>query len=1208
MRLKTTRFFERSSQIRKLAIASSLGFAVLVASFPGLAQAQQDKNNAAATSDLEMQNLSRVAASAAEIRAILERDSGLLVELKRWIAKDATNHGQIVTDTDLTNEAVFQRLDTDVQLRAIATLMVQQFGYLTPQLNPASDMAKQQALIMQERTKLIAQDQEQQLAEARQLQIQKMKEVTGCDQRADSNCPRKQSTPSPADQQQQMPRQFPPSMNGPNIPYIQNQQGIDQNQLMRAQMLQSGQDAGGLPPQLSLFGGDASQLNGFGLNDVSMTGSLGSQSNGITANRMSGGAFAGQSSEPGSASDGLLAAYGAGNGGMPGMNGMSGGIAPDFSGMNGLGGSPTQSTFPSPVVPWGATNDSMNRLYQPSSSARPSEVVRKPGPYTDIPSLYDMYVQAIAHPAAPQRFGTEIFQNGTRDSQWIPMDLPAGPDYVVGPGDGLSVDLWGGVSQRLTRVVDREGRISLPEVGPVLVSGKTLAAVQENVQQILRTQFRDVSADVSLSRLRTIRVYEVGDIASPGAYDINSLSTPLNALFVAGGPTEGGSMRILKHFRGAELVETVDIYDLLLHGVKTDMVRLENGDTIQVPPIGPQVTVEGMVRRPAIYELRDEKTLASVLELAGGLLPAAALRHIEVQRIVEHDKQTMLSVDIPETQDTAEVTKKLESFEIHDGDRIRIYPIAPYNQDTIYVEGHVARPGRYSYRADMRVTDIISSYKDLLPQPSTQYAEIIRLNAPDFHPSVESFDLAAALADPTKAPVLYPMDTVRIFSRFDFENPPSVSVLGDVRSPGTFQTSGEIHLADAVHLAGGLTPDAQTENAQIFRYLPDGQFKIFSVSLGQALAGDPAENIILQSRDRLLIHKNPESVQPSSVYLQGEVARPGRYPLTTNMHVSDLIRIGGGLNPAADSQVADLTKFDWENQTKLTGQQESISVAKAMAGDTNANLILNNGDVLTIRQLPGWNDLGASIALKGEVVHPGTYGIRPGEKLSSVLERAGGFQADAYPYGAILQRGQVREVEAKEQASLVMRVKQVESRIEQMPENDPAQKQAKEAALQQYQTTLDQLSSTPPMGRLSVRIAGDINRWKNTPADVEVRAGDTLIIPKKPGYVMVTGQVYNGTAIAYRPGKSAKWYLSQAGGPTLLGDKKAVFVIRADGSVIGTKNGLWSGDSFSAVLQPGDTVVVPERAVGGPIQWQVIFSAAQVASAVASTMFIALHY
>ncbi len=198
------------------------------------------------------------------------------------------------------------------------------------------------------------------------------------------------------------------------------------------------------------------------------------------------------------------------------------------------------------------------------------------------------------------------------------MDLPAGPDYVVGPGDGLSIDLWGGVSQRLIRTVDRGGQITLPEAGPILVSGKTLAVGAAGCAEGLRNQYRDVSVGVSLSRLRTIRIYEVGDVTNPGAYDISSLSTPLNALFVAGGPSTRGSMRILKHYRGNQLVQTVDVYDLLLHGVKTGIERLENGDTVQVPPIGPQVTIEGMVRRPAIYELRDEQNLASVLELAGG--------------------------------------------------------------------------------------------------------------------------------------------------------------------------------------------------------------------------------------------------------------------------------------------------------------------------------------------------------------------------------------------------------------------------------------------------------------------------------------------------------------------------------------------------------------------------------------------------------------
>ena len=837
-------------------------------------------------------------------------------------------------------------------------------------------------------------------------------------------------------------------------------------------------------------------------------------------------------------------------------------------------------------------------------------MVRARSPYRDIPSLYDMYLQATPRPSEPQRFGIDVFEKGTRDPQLIPMDLPAGPDYVVGPGDGLAIDMWGGVSQKFYRTVDREGRVSLPEVGPLLVSGKSLADVQESLQQTLRTQFRDVSAEVSLSRLRTIRVYEVGDVVNPGAYDISSLSTPLNALFAAGGPTEQGSLRIVKHYRGGQLIEEVDLYDLLLHGVKNGMKRLENGDTVLVPPVGPQVTIEGMVRRPATYELKDEKNLSSVLELGGGLLPAATLRHVEVQRLLAHQKQTMLSLDIPETDNDAEVTKKLDSFVIQDGDRVRIYPIAPYNQDTVYLEGHVLRPGRYAYRENMRVTDLIASYKDLLPEPATQYAEIVRLNPPDFHPSVESFNVAEVIDNPSDAPALRPMDTVRIFSRFDFEDPPSVSVWGDVRAPGTYGTSGQIHLSDAVHLAGGLATDAGIEDAQVFRYLPDGKSKIFSVNLNEALAGDPTENILLETRDRLLIHKSPDALQPATVYVQGEVGKPGRYPLTTNMTVADLILVGGGLKPSADTQTADLTHYTYAgaDQTKLTGKHESVPITAALSGDVNFNVPLHNGDVLTIRELSGWNDLGASITLKGEVKHPGTYGIRPGERLSSIIERAGGFQPDAYPYGAVLQRVQVRELEARQQDQMILRVKDEQTNLELQPDTDAKAKRAKETAMQQYQTTLTELSANPPVGRVTIRISSNISHWKNSAADIEVRAGDTLAIPKRPSYVMVTGQVFNPTAVSFRPGRSAKWYLSQSGGPTAMANKKAIFVVRADGSVIGEKEGLWGGNALGAALQPGDTVVVPEKAISGGANWQNLFTSAQVASSIASTVFIALRY
>jgi protein involved in polysaccharide export with SLBB domain len=254
----------------------------------------------------------------------------------------------------------------------------------------------------------------------------------------------------------------------------------------------------------------------------------------------------------------------------------------------------------------------------------------RPNPYADVPALYDLYTQYSRRTPKLERFGIDIFQNGTGNLDMLPIDLPVGPDYVLGPGDGLTINLFGGISQRLRRVVDREGRVVLPEVGGVQVAGRTLGDVQQMVQGVLRTEYRGVQADIALSRVRSVRVYVVGDVVSAGAYEVSSLSTPLNAVYAAGGPSSRGSLRILNHYRGKQLVQKIDVYDLLLHGVSASVQRLEPGDTIQVPPLGAEVTVAGMVRRPAIYELNDETSLAQVLEVAGGNLHSAKLRHVDV--------------------------------------------------------------------------------------------------------------------------------------------------------------------------------------------------------------------------------------------------------------------------------------------------------------------------------------------------------------------------------------------------------------------------------------------------------------------------------------------------------------------------------------------------------------------------------------------------
>jgi protein involved in polysaccharide export with SLBB domain len=1122
--------------------------------------------------DFAKENMDRVAASAAQIRVVLSKDAGLMVELKRWVAKEATDNGQIVEDSALTDDAIFERLEHDVAFRSVATRLAQRYGYLLPTINPESDAAKEQDLVLKERARRLVQIEAQEDTQALQPPQQKEQQAS-CDAAKDGDC--ENFSPSRARRRRTAAAEQGEMKPGRDTLPEEQVPPVTLPQLLRADASRrrSGEQVGS----------ESMESAGASGADLMMASNPG-----LRAQDALGG-MALPSMDPGAEA----------LGGLTGAGDMEG-----LSALLGRGSQERMTDIPNRNAR--GIRLGGERPLPMEKELAPVTMVHKPNPYYDIPSLYDMYVQASAKTKAPERFGLEVFRNGIEDLGSAPMDLPANPDYVVGPGDGLSVSMWGSVSNRFTRTVDREGRISLPQAGPLLVSGRTLAEVQQAAQQLLRTEYRDVSVDISLSRLRTVRVYVVGDVAEPGAYDISSLSTALNALFEAGGVTPAGSLRRLKHYRGNQLLETVDAYDLLLHGVRGDLRRLENGDTLMVPPIGPQVTVDGMVRRPAIYELNGESSLEDALQLAGGILPAAALKHIEVQRLEAHEKRTMLSVEVPANSNAEELAQRLAAFKIQDGDQIHVFPIAPYNESAIYLQGHVLRPGRYSYREGMKVTDVIASYSDLLPEPAGRYAEIVRLNAPDFHPSVESFDLAAALANPATAPKLQPLDTIRIYSRFDFEPAPSVWVGGEVRKPGNYRTSGQAHLRDAVYLAGGVLPDASLGSAQLFRTKPDGTLEILSVNLGEALAGNPVDNLLLQPRDRLLVHRSALAVDPASVYIKGEVAKPGRYPLTTNMRVEDLVRVAGGLKRSADPEHADLMHLTVGGVSQPESENVSVQLGAALNGEAGANLPLHDGDVLTIRQVPGWNDLGAMVTLKGELQHPGAYGIRPGERLSSVLQRAGGFTSQAYPYGAVLMRREVRELEMKAHRELVERVKAEQASLRALPEMDADQRNAKLLAIAQTETTLTELQSSVPIGRVVIHVRPELKEWRNTSADITLRDGDVLVVPKHADYVMVTGQVYNPTAVSYRPGRSAKWYLSQAGGLTGIADRKAVFVIRADGSVIAAKNnndGWFSGDPLGAVLRPGDSIVVPEKPpkIGGR-NWATVMQSAQLASSLALTV------
>jgi hypothetical protein len=217
----------------------------------------------------------------------------------------------------------------------------------------------------------------------------------------------------------------------------------------------------------------------------------------------------------------------------------------------------------------------------------------------------------------------------------------------------------------------------------------------------------------------------------------------------------------------------------------------------------------------------------------------------------------------------------------------------------------------------------------------------------------------------------------------------------------------------------------------------------------------------------------------------------------------------------------------------------------------------------------------------------------------------------AYPYGCVLQRTEVQKVEQRSYGELIQRVREQQAslKLTATSSTDPDQKLSAESALVQWQTTLDSLMSSPPSGRLTIEVSSNLHAWANTSRDVNVRAGDVLVVPKRPSYVLVQGQVYGPTAVSYRPGKSARWYLMQAGGTTNMANRRAIFVVHADGTVIGSHGSTWiMGDALSGVLHPGDMVVAPEKAIGGPPIWKTLFQNAQVLSSLTTSAVLAAAY
>lgn len=764
-------------------------------------------------------------------------------------------------------------------------------------------------------------------------------------------------------------------------------------------------------------------------------------------------------------------------------------------------------------------------------------------------------------------FGHGIFTGAEKAA---PENLPVTPDYPVGYGDEIGVMFWGRISGEYLLTVSREGTINIPMIGPVIVNGLSFSEVRDLISRKANS-IVGAEVAVTMGRLRSIQVFVLGEVRRPGAYKVNAISTVSNALMAAGGTASIGSLRKVELRRTGEKPKQIDFYDLLLKGDRTGDARLRNGDVVFVPVAGAVAGVAGNVKRPAMYELKRATSLSEALELAGGVAATAYTQQVQVERIEGNEKRVVMDINAGDAD-------KARSFMLRDGDLIKVLAITGKDTNAVYLYGNVKRPGKYELKPGMRLTDLITGFPDLLEETHLSYG-VIKRQTPELNTMVIPFNPEALLnGDEEENQRLMPLDSIYVFSTWLFRDRPVVKVEGEVRKPGTFNIEENLTVKDLILLAGGLTKDASYGEYELYRKdRLTQEVTLRRLDLGKALQGSAADNPALEDSDTVRVHSSLEAEPKKTVVAYGMVNKPGEYSYASNMRVSDLVFAAGGFTESAYLKEAELASFKIEDGMTSKVSYRTIDLEKALEGDGEHNEVIMPYDSLFVREVTDWHS-EQYVALKGEIRFPGRYVFKKGERLSSVIKRAGGFTNEAYLKGAVFTRESVRELQQKNLEEAIRRLEikllteasgQVSSAV------DVAGPKQVETVMGMRRELMKQLMAVKAQGRITIKLNGE--EFNGSSHDVTLENGDSLFVPIRPTQVQVMGSVLNPTAFIFDQKAPISNYIGKAGGYNGEADEAKIFVLKADGTAMSKNNSSWLGGFMSTKLEPGDTVVVPEK-------------------------------
>ena len=578
-------------------------------------------------------------------------------------------------------------------------------------------------------------------------------------------------------------------------------------------------------------------------------------------------------------------------------------------------------------------------------------------------------------------FGKDIFDRASTSFDPVTAG-PVDAAYRLGVGELLQLVVTGQVELAWQLEVRRDGTVIIPQVGQISIAGLTLDAARAVVKARMAKSYSGLESgearlDLSLARLRSNAVFVIGEVESPGAYQVNSLATVFHALARAGGPTDHGSFREVEIRRGGKVMQRLDLYDYLLKGDASGDIRLEQGDVVFVPLSARAVTVQGAVRRPRLFELRAADGFGDLLRFAGGLLPAASVDRVQIDRVLPPERRTPGVERVKVDVDLKGNLESLARVSLLDGDIVKVFTVGDLRRNVVQLAGQVYQPGEFELKPGMTIGQLMDEAQGPMPWALTDRVKVIRALVPTGKSELYSVDLTTPAG---RAFALREFDSVDVLDgRLAFAAG-QVVVDGAVNNPSTRTFVERESLRDAIERAGGLKEEAQAidvSRRRVGASYSDTTSVQFRFDVTPNFRSDPRVGTFLLERDdHVMVRTSPGFRPQQFVTVEGQFKYTGSYAITANRdRVRDLVQRAGDVLPESYPESFRLVR---------DGKQVSVDFARAMQGDPSQNIPLLGGDRLAIERDP------KTVFVTGAVSQPSLIRFRPGLSAEEYIELAGG--------------------------------------------------------------------------------------------------------------------------------------------------------------------------------------------------------------------------